>query len=838
MSNRFDEEVLNERARNLGTLNGMKLVFVELDPAAKPKYAILDVEFFNNNALADIDTEVNANGVIVSNIFRIRGGTKTVGGENAGDVQVTTLSHPSSGRLQLRVEPIGDYSSFTLAVDFQGGSGKPRFDLLFDELSFKFRPGCFNINCAPSPKEGDASQVAGIDYQAKDFESFKHVLINAMRDRVPDWEPTSEADMDQVIIDLLAADGDLLSDYQDRAVTEAWLGRARRRVSLARHARLIDYHIHQGNQSSTLLSFEVSAAAPTTPILIGAEYGVWTGENWDDEDAVIFVTTVDRNCFPALNRLEPYTWDGALIAIDAGATEVDLALPAPLDPAIEADADALRDLFRNTEVEQIAVFEELNPETGTTNGRDIRKRQSLLLLEANDAAESVFDPLGAGGAGQWFVRVRWDQADALRQRYCFITRCTGQTPIDNVSLFAGNLVATTHGRPHAVTFMPVSAVLGVDDDSNFTRSDHRHFEDTEWGALCTLPRGPLAYRNTPLGGESRTETTLRVAVDGFAGTWDEQIDLIESQSDDRHFIVDTDELGCSRVRFGNGSNGMAIPSSAKSITCEYQVGSGSEGNVGADSLTGFDDAVLVGVQTVWNPFDVVDGRNPETRDEIVRRAPEAYRSRQLRAVTLADYVRRATELEEVSHAHAQYKWTGSWRTVRVAIDPTSTTLLDRPTRQQIARHLDAVRLIGEDLEVREARYVSLDITLRLCAHSDYWPEDLSTELEMEFSDGYTSDGRTGFFHPDEWTFGQPLHASQLIGRAMGVQGVDSILSVSMRRWNTGAESPLVVFVSPEQLAARIVDSIEVDDDEVIRVSNDPDHLELGRILFDIRGGRQ
>jgi hypothetical protein len=39
----------------------------------------------------------------------------------------------------------------------------------------------------------------------------------------------------------------------------------------------------------------------------------------------------------------------------------------------------------------------------------------------------------------------------------------------------------------------------------------------------------------------------------------------------------------------------------------------------------------------------------------------------------------------------------------------------------------------------------------------YWREDVRFVLEQEFSDSWTSDGRRGFFHPDEWTFGQSLH---------------------------------------------------------------------------------
>ena len=51
-------------------------------------------------------------------------------------------------------------------------------------------------------------------------------------------------------------------------------------------------------------------------------------------------------------------------------------------------------------------------------------------------------------------------------------------------------------------------------------------------------------------------------------------------------------------------------------------------------------------------------------------------------------------------------------------------------------------------------------------------------LEQEFSDGWTSDGRRGFFHPDEWTFGQALHRSAIEGRIHRVAGIKHVVSAS------------------------------------------------------------
>src|SRR4029453_780247 len=123
----------------------------------------------------------------------------------------------------------------------------------------------------------------------------------------------------------------------------------------------------------------------------------------------------------------------------------------------------------------------------------------------------------------------------------------------------------------------------------------------------------------------------------------------------------------------------------------------------------------------------------EPTAEIIRRVPEAYRYRQLRAVTLSDYVTRAEEIEGVSRAAAQYAWTGSWRTVRVTIDPVGTTELSYQLRKTVEDYLNAVRLIGEDLEIRPPIFVPLEIDVVLCAEPDVWEEDIKFVLEQEFS---------------------------------------------------------------------------------------------------------
>jgi predicted phage baseplate assembly protein len=347
-----------------------------------------------------------------------------------------------------------------------------------------------------------------------------------------------------------------------------------------------------------------------------------------------------------------------------------------------------------------------------------------------------------------------------------------------------------------------------------------------------LPVTPLTYLPTPPGGEVPPQSTLHVEVeiDSVIDPWEEVISLVHSDDgaeEGDHFIVETDEHRRSTLRFGNGVNGRRLPERAI-VRCEYQVGEGISGNVGATSLRHVQPlaSAPLAITAVWNPFDVTDGREPEPVEKVLRNAPEAYRTRQLRAVTLADYQRRAQEVPGVARAVAEYAWTGSWRTVRIVLDPAGSTVLDAELLRQTAEHLQAVRLIGEDLELRPPRFIPLSIEVELCLHPDFWPADVRFAVEQELSDGWTPDGRRGFFHPDEWTFGQALHRSALAGRIHAVTGVEHITSITIRRFDA---------VTPGAAAGEVLD---VRFDEIVLVRNDPDQRELGTIDLALDGGRQ
>ena len=518
-------EPLAERVRLMtdspaaNTQNGIKAVrvFIDIDPiTSQPKdEARIEVYFFNLNFLASIVTEYTGNNSKAKTILPISGGSRLRAGSALGQVQVDSSPSPPAAPaismpdvtkpvLALIVKPVGDYSTYTLGVSQSQIPGS-LFDPLFAEISFKFRPGCFNTNCAPEWEAGlPPLPEPVIDYMAKDYGSFRQMMIAAMMQRVPEWEPTSEADLDMVLAELFSVAADELSDYQDRVMNEAFIASARKRVSLARHSRLMDYHIHQGNQAATWLALEIGHDAGQKSFQLKEGLKAWAGESKIDgtkketDSSVVFMSRHQtQTVHQYLNSIGLYTWSDTITTLKAGSTRADLKLygrlyrddtAAPIEVKTQAAAEEIRDLIQNGDVKYLVIEEHLNPETGLRAGRDPSKRQRLRLLSGVEATTAMLDPI----TGEWFVRVRWEKEDALRRDYCFTVDCpvgvsgTAVGAVKNISLFHGNLIEVFHGRQQTTIFKEPSHELVIDP----LKPLEFHYERTRWGCLLYTSPSP------------------------------------------------------------------------------------------------------------------------------------------------------------------------------------------------------------------------------------------------------------------------------------------------------------------------------------------------------------
>ena len=108
--------------------------------------------------------------------------------------------------------------------------------------------------------------------------------------------------------------------------------------------------------------------------------------------------------------------------------------------------------------------------------------------------------------------------------------------------------------------------------------------------------------------------------------------LLTATKDDRVFIIDPVE---GSITFGNGIRGKIVPVGDYNIAVEvYHTVPGDAGNVGAGGIAvaeGYNDVVKV-----TNLLPASGGRNAESIEEIIRRAPSILTSRD-RAVTRLDF---------------------------------------------------------------------------------------------------------------------------------------------------------------------------------------------------------
>ena len=464
-----------------------------------------------------------------------------------------------------------------------------------------------------------------IDYLAKDFDSFKDTMISAIENRVFGWEPTSEADLSLVLIELICAATDELSDYQDRVMNEAYIHTARKRVSMARHARLIGYHICQGHQSNTWLAIELK---PGEEIKLDKsneiKQSLQVRTSTDPQINTVYST---RGKLPflshLLNRFTLYTWNDANKNLKAGDASADLRF---VDENLRSkDAyNELRQLIINKELTILLIQEWKHPILGKELKDTGRKsnRQLLRLLSDKENTKVSFDPI----SGEYCLHITWDKRDQLKQDYQFVID-SNEGLITDATQFHGNLVRVYYGETKRVCFVDRNNCNSANENEYF-------YERTKWGTICRIPDSPISYVDVYEGkkpnGAIAPKTTLMVKVNGK--NWAEVIDLIHSREDNCHFIVETDEHGNSLIRFGNGINGKELPQGAE-VQCEYQVGIGQEGNIGSDKLTVIAKPFNTQTVSCWNPFQATNGREAETIEEILKNVSEVFPKRRFGVFT-------------------------------------------------------------------------------------------------------------------------------------------------------------------------------------------------------------
>ena len=714
--------------------------------------------------------------------------------------------------LVVRTGVAGDFSTYTLRiVASRALPDRPPdgFDPILSEVPFSFKVDCpSDFDCATERRcERPESEDPPIDYLAKDYDSFRRLLLDRLSVVIPGWKERNPADVMVTLVELLAYEGDRLSYRQDAAATEAYLGTARLRRSVRRHARLLDYRMHDGANARAWVSIEVGpgsdgATLPArTQVLTGQPD---SGPGIDPAEvpaavsrgALVFETLHRIELRQTHNRIVIHPWGDPDCCLPAGATRATLVR----EPGMGLEAGDL-----------LLLEEVLGAESGIEPEADPRHRHVVRLsAPPREAVDPVGKPGGTAGdpPGPLSVlEIEWSAEDALPFPLCLRHRDAGPTAVARA-----NIVLADHGlRIEGEMLPPVGG---------------RRYRPTldEQGLTHALPFDERTARSEPASAATTVdprEALPWARVEGEGLTWKPEPDLLASDRFAASFMVEMEDDGRAYLRFGDDVLGRA-PSQRSVLTASYRVGNGRVANVAAGTLTRIAGGGL-DLRSVTNPLPATGGADPEPTEQARLYAPQAFR-RQRRAVTPEDYAARAQEHPEVQRAGATRRWTGSWHTVFITVDRLGGHGVDPEFESRLRAFVDPWRLAGHDIEIDGPRYVALDLALRVCTAPGYVRANVEEALLELLSSRDLTGGRRGYFHPDNLTFGQPVYLSPIVAAAMGVPGVQWVEALVFQRFGQAAADELEL------------GRIKLGRLEIARLDDDPNQPENGRIEVEMEGG--
>ncbi len=781
------------------------------------------------------------------------------GGVRVPEIRVVRVTG-TGPLLTVVVDQPGDFSQYSLQLVAGRGVVDPPagFDPQLATLTFSFKVACpTDLDCRlPYDCPPMSMQKPDIDYLAKDYASFRRVMLDRLALLVPGWGDRSPADLGITLVELLAYAADHLSYEQDAVATEAYFGTARRRVSVRRHARLVGYVPFEGCNARVWVQVQLKAGSdnvafpasdvkrPTRFITALAGHDAVIPPQSERERAAlgrqpVLFELMHPPGAPAVHLVADhalmtfYTWGNKQCCLPAGATRATLRGHRP----------KLRKGL-------VLILQEVKgPSTGLTQDADSTRRHAVRLIA--DAVVGV-DPL----TQEPITDIEWHADDALPFSLCLSSKTDrdhGEDDVSDVSVALGNIVLADHGMtvdvPEPLDPVPVPrltrrpAVTGA-PPTELSEGGRAPGAD---GPIRIPPRyrpvlggrpvtqaapfpypdetGPPASARAAMAYERETVRpailSLVSRINATQTEWTVTSDLLTDSLGRPEYVVEMEQDGTASLRFGDGRYGRR-PEPGSQFEVVYRVGNGHQGNIGADTLTHVvtDNPHVAGVT---NPLPAVGGMEPEGLEEIRRNAPLAFRT-QDRAVTMDDYARMTERDSRVQRAAATLRWTGSWHTVFVTVDRLGGASVDPAYEADLRSRLESVRLAGQDVEIDNPRLVPLDIEMRVSVQPGYFRSDVQRALLDVFSTRVLADGRRGLFHPDQFSFGQAVHLSPLYAAAQAVAGVRSVVITRFQRVDSPGGDALVQGV------------LSVGRLEIARCDNDPNFPDRGVFRLLLEGG--
>jgi hypothetical protein len=593
------------------------------------------------------------------------------------------------------------------------------------------------------------------------------------------------------------------------------------------------------------------------------------------------ITTNSIDLYGAHNQIHFYTWGNRQCCLPKGATTATLLdewqppaeiTPPKSNPKQEDGCDDDNPApphppERKLKLKKgdILIFEEVKgATTGNPADAELTHRHAIRLVNVVPLEDTLYPQKVTGINGTLptpVVEITWAMEDALPFPLCLsaIGPAPDCTLITDITVAHGNVILVDHGQ----TRIPPEPLETVE-----LKKELLHCEGEGQAAdITTIPvpyrpslkYAPLTFRQ-PLSAQELSQTPASklltqnprcalpqiTALIGVPADYREEIDprhppdrpqwrwtprpdLLNSHSQDRHFVVEMDNEGNAHLRFGDGELGQQ-PQAGTRFFATYRIGNGPAGNLGADTISHIVFRQLFDPGSSLQPYNPLSARGgiaPEPLSEVKLYAPHTFRKELQRAIIAQDY----SDLvmrdfgDRVQQAGATLRWTGSWYEVLVAIDPLGTETPSAALLKEIGDRLYRYRRMGHDVVVKAAVYVSLDIAMTVCVQPDYLRGHVKAALLDVFSNRKLPAGQLGFFAPDNLTFGTGIALSKLVAYARAVTGVDNVTITTLKRLGEVVIVTLLTGILPMGPL------------EIPRLDNDPNFPENGKLTLNMRGGR-
>ncbi|WP_426503077.1 hypothetical protein ACPPVO_36395 [Dactylosporangium sp. McL0621] len=731
---------------------------------------------------------------------------------------------PGRGVYQLRLDPAG------LTID-----------PLRVFLPVRLRPECGDAGdiTATSPRPAPLTPP-DYDTLARDYTALRVMLLERLSFADPAADQ-SIADLTVTMIELFAHLGDLLHYRLDRAATEAWLSTARRRSSVVRHARAVDFPVRPAVSARTTVQVVVGAQTASDPSVTVQPGALATDSMAAAASGQVPIMSSDA-CFTLENdqpvtffsshaevALHDWTEDDAELSVGAtSAVLVRPALAAALPLATWLPPGCLIGF-------EVVGVEDRSEHRAWTAGAADRPstdpaapwpRPPLASVPAQvvtmTSAVEFTDPLHPAAD---LIRVFWGEPEALAIAVpCSVDNRFGQRAgVARLGLLPAHHGLTVDGPAtlapvDRLTGLPADPLLSVVSDYDLVAAGpeaapglSHDVDGRPWELDVTvgLPNGTRVPA-------TRVTSMLRATPSGFS------------------VVVDADDELPARLRFRTGTLGVTPPAGSE-VRARYQIGAGPAGNVAANITHRLLQATSpVGDPCAW--ADVTDstgapagarnltpgrgGALATSLDDVKRDAPQAYSAVSRRAVLIGDLPGFALQVPPVSRASAQRSWSGSWPVGVVAYeadDDASPDLL----RAAVQATLDGARMIGTEVVTATAVPVGLLLALTVCLFPGSEPESSRAAILSALRPG--TPAARGLFAPGSFPMGTGVFVSNVVAAVAALPQVDAVAVTQARRLSEpdGTLRPFLA-MGPAEMAV---------------CDDDPGAPDRGRILLTVEGGR-